>query len=118
MKLPVLSVTLSLSALALLSALLIVDAKANNDLAVIAAITKIENDTVQADLANDRPFFEKLLAGDWTFGDSGGFWMTKAELLKSFAERANTKTSFEKISDLKVRVYGDAAVATYRDTFA
>lgn len=117
MKLHVLSVTLSLSALALLSALLIVDAKANNDLAVIAAITKIETDTVQADLANDRPFFEKLLADDWTFGDSGGFWLTKAELLKSFAERANTKTSFEKISDLKVRVYGDAAVATYRDTF-
>lgn len=45
-----------------------------------SAITKIETDTVQADLANDRPFFEKLLADGWTFGDSGGFWLTKAEL--------------------------------------
>jgi hypothetical protein len=88
MKLHLLSVTLS--TLALLSPLLIVAAKANNDLAV-AAITKIENDTVQADLANDRRFFENLLADDWTFGDSGGFWLTKAELLKSLAERANTK---------------------------
>ena len=93
MKLHALSVTLSLSELALLSALLIVDAKATNDLAVVAAITKIETDTVQADLANDRPFFEKLLADDWTFGDSGGFWLAKPELLKSFAKRANTKTA-------------------------
>ena len=109
--------TLSFSSLALLSPLLIVAAKANNDLAVVAAITKIENDTVQADLANDRPFFENLLADDWTFGDSGGFWLTKAESLKSFGERANTKSRFERISDSKVRVYGSTAVATYRDTF-
>ena len=117
MKLRLLSVTLSFSTLALLSLLLIIAAKANSDLAAVAAITKIENDTVQADLANDRSFFENLLAEDWTFGDSGGFWLTKAELLKSFAHRANTKTSFERISDLKVRVYEGTAVATYRDTF-
>jgi hypothetical protein len=117
MKLHLLSVTLSFSTLALLSPLLIDAAKTNIDLAVVAAITKIENDTVQADLANDRRFFENLLADDWTFGDSGGFWLTKAELLKSFAERADTKTRFERISDLKVRVYGSTAVATYRDAF-
>ena len=116
MKLRLLSVTLSFSTLALLSLLLIIAAKANSDLAAVAAITKIENDTVQADLANDRSFFENLLAEDWTFGDSDGFWLTKAELLKSFAHRANTKTSFERISDLKVRVYEGTAVAT-RDTF-
>lgn len=117
MKLRWLLVVLSISALALPSVWSIASAKKDNDVAVVAAITKIENDTVQADLANDRSFFESLLADDWTFGDSGGFWLTKAELLKSFANRANTKTSFEKISDLKVRVYGNTAIATYKDTF-
>ena len=29
----------------------------------------------------------------------------------------NNKTNSEKISDLKVRVYGNAAVATYKDTY-
>jgi len=117
MKLLLASVALSISTLTLLSSWFIVDAKANNDAAAIATITKIENDTVQADLANDAPFFERLLADDWTFGDSGGFWLTKSDLLKSFADRANTKTNVEKISDLKVRVYGNTAIATYRDTF-
>jgi hypothetical protein len=82
----------------------------------VAAITKIENDTVKADLANDTNFFEKILADEWSFGGSDGIWYTKAELLKEFADPANNKTNSEKISELKVRVYGDTAIATYRDS--
>jgi len=78
----------------------------------VAAITKVENDTVKADIAYDKPFFEKLLADDWTWGNSDGFWVTKAEFLEWF----NTpQTMTEKISDLKVRVYGNTAIATYSD---
>ena len=82
-----------------------------------AAITKLENDAVKADLANDKAFYEKLLADDWTGGDSGGQWFTKADVMKMADDPQHNKTNSEKISDLKVRVYGNTAVATYKDTY-
>jgi len=42
---------------------------------------------------------------------------TKAELLKLVADTKNFKTNSEKLSELKVRVYGNTAVATYKDTY-
>lgn len=83
----------------------------------VAAVTKLENDGVKADLANDKAFYEKVLAEDWTGGDSGGTWFTKADILKMSDDPQHNKTNSEKLSDLKVRVYGDAAVATYKDTY-
>src|SRR5258708_32100865 len=83
----------------------------------VAAVTKLENDGVKADLANDKAFYEKVLADDWTGGDSGGAWYTKAELLKLYDDPEHNKTSSEKISELKVRVYGNTAIATYKDTY-
>jgi hypothetical protein len=83
----------------------------------VAAVTKLENDAVKADLANDKAFYEKVLAKDWTGGDSGGAWYTKTELLKLYDDPEHNKTSSEKISELKVRVYGNTAVATYKDTY-
>lgn len=82
-----------------------------------AMITKLENDGVKADLANDKAFYEKVLADDWSGGDSGGIWFTKADILKMAGDPAHNKTNSEKIFDLKVRVYGDTAVATYKDTY-
>jgi len=58
---------------------------------------------------NDKAFYEKVLADDWTGGDSGGAWYTKAELLKLYDDPEHNKTSSEKISELKVRVYGNTA---------
>jgi uncharacterized protein DUF4440 len=83
----------------------------------VAAVTKLENDAVKADLAGDKSFSEKNLASDWTGGDSSGEFFTKADVLKMLDDAKNNKTNSEKISDLKVRSYGDAAVATYRDTY-
>jgi hypothetical protein len=82
-----------------------------------AAITKLENDSVKADLAGDKAWPEKYLADDWMGCDSNGKWYTKAEVLKMIADPKNNKYNSEKISDLKVRVYGNAAVATYSDTY-
>jgi len=50
-------------------------------------------------------------------GDSDGTFYTKAELLKLVADTKNFKTNSEKLSELKVRVYGNTAVATYKDTY-
>ena len=50
-------------------------------------------------------------------GDSDGTYYTKAELLKLMADTKNIKTNSEKLSELQVRVYGNTAVATYKDTY-
>ena len=87
------------------------------DADVVAAITKIENDVPKADLANDASFYEKLLADDWTGGTSRGTWDTKPSLLADLKDTKNNKTNSETVSDIKVRVHGDVAIATYKTTY-
>jgi hypothetical protein len=84
---------------------------------VVAAITQMENDAVKADLAGDKTFYEKALAKSWTGGDSDGSFYTKDEMLKLMSDGDHNKTNSESISDLKVRVYGNTAIATYKDTY-
>jgi hypothetical protein len=84
---------------------------------VVTAISNLENDAVKADLAGDPAFYQKVLAEDWTRGDSDGTYYTKAELLNLMADTKDIKTNSEKLSELKVRVYGNTAVATYKDTY-
>ena len=87
---------------------------------VATAITKLENDGVKADLAGDtKSYIEKYAADDWMGCDSSGKWYTKAEALKLFTDTKNNKYNSEKLSDLKVRVYGNGntAVATYSDAY-
>jgi len=83
----------------------------------VAAITRLENDSVKADLAADTSWTEKFLADDWMGCDSEGKWYTKAEALKLMADTKNNNFKSEKLTDLKVRVYGNTAVATYKDTY-
>jgi hypothetical protein len=84
---------------------------------VVTAISNLENDAVKADLAGDAAFYQKILAEDWTRGDSDGTFYTKAELLKLMADTKNIKTNSEKLSELNVRAYGNTAEATYKDTY-
>ncbi|WMT79697.1 nuclear transport factor 2 family protein [Bradyrhizobium sp. Ash2021] len=84
---------------------------------VVTTISNLENDGVEADLAGEPAFYQKVLAEDWTRGDSDGTFYTKAELLKLMADKKNFKTNSEKLSELRVRVYGNTAVATYKDTY-
>ena len=108
---------ISIFVIALFVELGVIRAQSGGNAEAVAAVTKIENDGVKADLANDKAFYQKYLAEDWTGGDSGGTWFTKADILKMSDDTKNNKTNSEKISDLKVRVYGNAAVATYKDTY-
>ena len=84
---------------------------------VVTAISNLENEGVKADLAGDPAFYQKVLAEDWTRGDSDGTYFTKAELLSLMADTKSIKINSEKLSELKVRVYGNTAVATYKDTY-
>jgi hypothetical protein len=108
---------ISLFVFALFAGLSVTRAQTGTKADVVTVISNFENDAVKADLAGDSDFYEKALAEDWTRGDSDGTYYTKAELLKLMADTNNIKTNSEKLSELKIRVYGNAAVATYRDTY-
>src|ERR1700676_897921 len=86
--------------------------KKQSDADAVAAITQMENDNVKADLAGDSSFIQKNYADDYTMGFSGGRWETKDSLLADAKDPANNKMNSEQISDLKVRIYGDTAIAT------
>lgn len=103
--------------LAALNSIAVAKSKPTNDDS-IAAITKLENDAVKADLAGDSSFYVKNLADNWTGGFSGGTWNTKESMLADMKDVANNKMNSEEISDLKVRIYSDnTAVATYTTTY-
>ena len=108
---------ISLSVFALFAGLSVIRAQSTAKPEVVTAISILENDAVKADLAGDADFYQKVLAEDWTRGDSDGTYYTKAELLELMADTKNIKTNSEKISELQVRVYGNTAVATYRDAY-
>jgi Domain of unknown function (DUF4440) len=83
----------------------------------VATITQMENASVKADIAGDPSFVEKNYADNFTGGSSWGNWETKQAILADMKDSKNNKTNSEEISDLNVRIYGDTAVATYKNTY-
>ena len=108
---------ISIFVIALFAGLSLTQAQTGAKADVVTAISNLENDAVKADLAGDPDFYQKVLADDWTRGDSDGTYYTKADLLNLMGDKNSIKTNSEKLSELKVRVYGDTAVATYKDTY-
>jgi hypothetical protein len=82
----------------------------------VVTITQMENDNVKADLAGDASFVTKNYATNFTGGTSFGNWETKQSILADMND-GKSKTNSEQISELNVRVYGFAAVATYKSTY-
>ena len=115
MKLMKIPVYAALAAVLVLVPVRMVRAQMGTD--AVAAVTQMENDGVKADLSGDKAWSEKNLASDWMGCDSGGSWYTKADALKMLSDPQNNKYNSEAISDLKVRVYGNTAIATYTDTY-
>lgn len=83
----------------------------------VAAITKIVKAWVQADLAGNPSFYENQLSDDWTGGTSRGTFSTKASMLADMKDTKNNKTNSGSIANIKVRTYGDMAIATYSETY-
>jgi len=83
----------------------------------IAWITQYENDAAAADLAGDVSFYQKNLTDDWSDGMSKGQFQTKKELISDLTDKAHNITVHETLANMRVRVYGDAAVATYTETY-
>ena len=69
---------ISIFVIALFAELGVIRAQTGGNAEAVAAVTKIENEGVKADLANDKAFYQKYLAEDWTGGDSGGTLVHKS----------------------------------------
>jgi len=78
-------------------------------------LIKLENQWVDAMLKRDVAFLDRTLADDFLGTGINGRVETKAESLASMKSSEYVITSLV-IDDVKVRVYGDAAVVTGRST--
>ena len=114
---PFVACALALTVTAAAPALVSSQGQKATDSEAVAAVTKIENDAIKAVLANDSSFYEKFLASDYTGGTSRGTWDTKASTLADMKDTKNNKTNSQTLSDLKVRIHGDLAIATYSTTY-
>jgi ketosteroid isomerase-like protein len=71
-------------------------------------LKKIEQDWAEAYVKRDTAFLQRITTDDFAFIGPDGNMVSKAEYVKSI-EGDTVFTAF-KIDELKVRVYGDAAV--------
>jgi ketosteroid isomerase-like protein len=117
MKKLLVACALAAAVTAALPALVSSQTSKTTDAAAVAAITKLENDFVKANLASDSSFIESFFASDYTGGSSFGTWSTKASDIAEMKDPKKTKWNSASLSDLKVRVHGDLAVDTYRLTY-
>src|SRR5271170_3057229 len=92
---------ISVFVIALLAGLSVARAQTGNTADVVTAISNLENEAVKADLANDAGFYQKILAEDWTRGDSDGTYFTKAVLVSLMSDKKSIQTNSENLSELK-----------------
>jgi len=78
-------------------------------------LIKLENEWGQAFYKRDIAFADRFLADDYTGTEEKGIVMTKAQELEDLKSGVHLSTSGVQ-DDIRVRVYGDAAVVTGRTT--
>src|SRR5690242_132692 len=76
------------------------------------SIMQIEQDMVASLQKGDASPFEKYLADTYVFTGTDGAVMDKTQLVSDI-KSGDLKIESSKLDDMKVRVYGDTAVATY-----
>jgi hypothetical protein len=76
-----------------------------------------EQQALEADLHADVSFYEKNLVDDWTDGTSWGSFQDKNTLVSDLKNSAKNITTKESLSDMQVRIYGNTAIATYKETY-
>jgi ketosteroid isomerase-like protein len=78
-------------------------------------LIKVENAWSQAAVARDRTALERFYADEYIFTDEDGVVSTKAKELADIGSGAFQLTSY-KFEDMNVRLYGNVAVVTGRNT--
>ncbi len=85
------------------------------DSTVEQALIKLENDWNDASVKRDVVVLGRILADDYIFTDPDGVMWTKAQNLEMLKSGEDVVTSAV-ASDMKVRVYANAAIVTGRNT--
>jgi ketosteroid isomerase-like protein len=78
-------------------------------------LMKLENEWAKSVVKLDLAFMDRILADDYTWTDPAGNVHTKAEEIASIKSGQGVVTSSVN-DEIRVRVYGDAAVVTGRTT--
>jgi ketosteroid isomerase-like protein len=86
--------------------------KADSDAAISQTLQAIERAWLNAEKNHDVAAFEKIVADDWIAINPDGKSQTKGE---RGAEIKAAHTTSATMGDMKVRVFGDAAVVTGTD---
>ena len=80
---------------------------------VAANITKMIQEGVKADLAGDSSYIKNNSVDGYVEGTSFGTWMTKDQLMDTSKNKLNKAD----VSDIKVNVFGDTAIARFRESY-
>jgi ketosteroid isomerase-like protein len=78
-------------------------------------LIKLENEWADAWVKSDVSFFDRIMADDYTWTSPWGEVWTKAQDL-ALAKSGQDVIKSWVLADIKVRVYGEAAVVTGRNT--
>ena len=79
-------------------------------------LLKLEQDWANALVKADLTFLEGIFTEDWTATDQDGAFYSRAQYL-AYLKSGEEVSSSLVFDDMKVRIYGDAAVVTGRSTF-
>ena len=89
-------------------------AKAPSAASVAATLRQMEHDWSQAGLKRDSKTMDRILADDWISVDFRGKRVTKAQAMAEL-ESAKTPPQAIELGEMKVRVFGNAAIVTGAD---
>ena len=78
-------------------------------------LIRLENEWARAWVKSDLAFFDRIMADEYTWTSPWGQIVTKADNL-ALAKSGEDVIASWVLADLKVRVFGDAAVVTGRST--
>jgi len=82
----------------------------------IKALRQLENDIAQAWVQRDTQTLDRILAGDYIFAGAGDVLIDKEQWVAG-VDYPGIRTTSAIVDDLRIRVYGDAAVVTGRAVY-
>jgi uncharacterized protein (TIGR02246 family) len=82
-----------------------------------AAVRRLEETVAAATERNDADALAPLLAPDFSFVNPAGLLVSKEQFLNNFRTGRLRNTAYT-VDEMKVRIYGSAAVVTYRSSVA
>jgi ketosteroid isomerase-like protein len=82
------------------------------------AVLKVENDWNQALVKRDTVSLQRFYADEYLYTDPDGLVWNRTTDLANLTSGSAARLSAYKLDDTKVRIYGDIAVVTGRNTIA